>query len=582
MAAIKTLANIRKARRSMRLRDESLSDDQLVEIMETMINEAIIAQASGNDKMVKRSIDELRQVRKDVRTGNVSLSSNSKQTQIIGRFSHLIDQLEDEDVQTKQEIRSNSGLLDNLPSAETFISAVMTSNPLLGYSAKVLKDIGGTVAQSKKAHSEAAKRQAKILEENRDYILGKQQELEIESDLNDQKKEELSHYDMILENIENELVKLRMIWEGDDTNQNEVKISDDSSLVKVTEENSNKLSKLVEAENRIIEEQRLQREQDEFDAIEKRRLSEADSTNSLLSKEDSEGGLLGGLVEGIGEGLMRGITGVLGIFKSIGTIGLKLLGLGVKGSVIGAVIMSIYNFIDGFFNAGDILEMDETDLSIKDRLIAGFGNVWGQLIKLFDTVLEWFGIDLIDSEDMEKKIAQKTKILVDDFFSWVFGLFDNVSNFIQDFDIGETIDFIKQKSIDFMNNLVEVIPNMVSDAFDKVGELFGNASDWLFGSDDEDEMMTPEQKERLENFRTQRSYGYSGSTNSSMMPEAMSDVERLSYGNTQTPSSAVVAGNNNTNVYNNRTEVHNAPNVNNPDETFRNKNLENISRMRFS
>lgn len=596
MAGIKTLSSLHKMKRSVKMRDGSLSDDEMVTIMEEMINQAIVAQATGNERMMKRSLNELRQVRKDTRTGNIGMNSSGTQGKMIGRFSHLIDQLEGEGESVKKESTGGgAGLMSSMPSAETFISAIMTANPMLGYSAKILKDIGGGVKNKKQVDKETAQRQAKILEEQRDYILGKKDELEIESDINEEQKTQITKYDQILERIEMELVRLRKLWEGDDTTlvqepQQGATADTDTVLVQESQDTNNKLGKLVEAEERLIEEQKLQREQDRFDSIEKGRQQDGNGISLPTGKGKGGkkgGGILSRLLSGLGGGIMAGVSGLFSIISTLGTVGLKLLKLGVKGSVIGLVIMSVYNFLDGFFNAGDILDMDDADLNIGDRIIAGYANLWGQIIKLFDWVLELFGLDLFDSEDIEKKIAKTAKAMVDKVVDWVFGLFDNIHKFITEFDIGEILNSIKEKSIEFMKNLVKIIPEMVTDAFESVSNMFGNAKDWLFGGDED---KTEEQKKEEKRQGSNTIMGqyelsnveYNGVNTSDQLADRMGKMEDVSYNSDNQHSSAVVSGNNNTsNVYNN-TEVHTTSNVTNPDETFRSNNLKSLDRLRFS
>lgn len=577
MAAIKTLSNLNKMKRSMRMRDKNLSDAELMELMEEMMNQAIVAQATGNQRMMKRSLSELRQVRKDVYTGNVDVSSNTKQTKMMGRFSNLIDQLEGEEQNTKQEMGGGGGLGQNLPSAETIISAVMTSNPLLGYSAKILKDLGGSVKQKTQADKEASKRQAKILEEQKEYVLGRKEELETEIDINEKAEGQITKYDQILERIESELIRLRQVWEGDDT-----------ALVQETEQSNNKLSKLVEVEERLVEEQRLQREQSEFDAIEQGRQNSGGAGGVMDAGSDEEGGgLLGGLLASLGGGVMAGFSGLVGFIKVLGTTGLTLLKTVGKASVVGAVIMAIYDFIDGFFGAGDILDMDEADLNLGDRIIAGFANVWGSIIKLFDTVLEWFGVDLIDSENIEKTIAKKTKALVDNFFTWIFDLFDSVEDFIKNFDISETIQFIKDEAKEFMDKLISIIPDMVTNAFNEAGKLFDNVSDWLWGDEEgskkggsDMESQVSEEMKQLRNNQT-RGMSFGGSSSSMTMPDAMNSLEQSS-GKPESGGAAVVTGNGNTVNNNNTTQVTPIGNTSNLDDTIRNDNLNKLHRLRNS
>lgn len=578
MSGIKTLSNIKRMGRGVNLRDGRLSDEEMSSMMEEIMNHALVAQASGNEKMMKRSMQELRQTRKDIRNKNIDMSSNSKQSKMVGRFSRMIDQLDGEQEEKAQ--KSGSSFTDNLPSAETIISAVMTTNPLMGYSAKILKDLGGSIKKKKSGDRETKKKEAELIEQNMDYVLGRKDLLETEGEITDQNAKQITKYDQILERMEAELIKLRMLWEGDD-----------SSLVRETNESNNKLSRLVEVEERILEDQRLQQEQSEFDNIETDRGGGV-VVPDVGGGDNKKKGFLSKILGGLGRGIMMGVTAFMSLITAIGGIGMVLLG----GLGIAAIIGAIYSFVDGFFNAGDILDMEDSDLSIRDRIIAGFANVWGNVIKLFDWVLELFGFDLFDSEDIEKKIAKSAKKIVDGVVNWVGGVFNSIKDFITNFSITDMTETIKEKVKEFLKNMASFVPELMGKAFDQatgvVKDLGSNISSWW---NDDDEEIEDAAKESVKgggllggggvSAMKANSIEFGAETSSSTMKskmdnfEAASDKSDTRNNNGGSGGSAVVTGNGNTTVNQNSTQVTPVGNTSNLDDTLRSTDISMMWRL---
>jgi predicted lipid-binding transport protein (Tim44 family) len=556
MALVDTLSNVKRMNRSTRLREEGISDEEIMSIMEEILQNALISQASGSPKAMRRAINEMRQVRKDVRTGQVK-ASTTRQKNIIGRFSNLVDQLEQEEQSIiEQGGGGMGGIASSLPSVDTLVSAVMTANPLLGYSTKIIKDLGGSVKQKAIRDKEAAKRQAQTIEEQRDFILDRMEVLDQEKELTQQQMGEVDTYKEILQNIESELSALRKIWDSEST-----------PVAVESEQTNNRLSELVKTEERLLEEQRLQRERDEFNEAEARRMNEDGSPSLTTDTEGEEsGGLLGGLAAMLGGGIMTGLSTIFGILSTVGTAGLALLKVGARASIIGSVFLAIYDFVEGFFNAGDILDMAEEDLNIGDRLIAGISNVVAGFGKLLDTILNWFDIDIIDSENLSQRIGQGVKETVDNIFNWLFGLFDNVKEFITEFDIGETLTLIKNETMEFMDNLLTVIPDAVKGAFDQVGEFFSDI-DW-FGSDS-DEALTEEGKEGLRGLRNP-AMSFSGQSASKGMTDTVNSAQASGMNNKKDSGGVgVISGNNNTTINNNTTNVTPLGNTSNLDPSIR-------------
>lgn len=482
MAGINTLSSMKQMDRAKRLREENLSDDEFFAIIDEVVQNALVAQASGSRKMMKRASREMKQVRRDMVNKNIK-SSSSRQRKVISRFGGIVDSIDEETESMKtQKGGVGQGIASALPSADTFLSALMTANPVLGYSTKIIKDIGGSVKQSKQANNEIVKRQMQQLEQARENLLAEFEGNEEQSELIEQEKETTGSYHDILKTIESEIRRLREIW--DDTSETTQQQADNS------DETKSHLSHLVRVENEILEEQRIRREKEEFDKIENMRESGKGSDLVRLDENgnpetEEEGGLMAALMGGLSGGLVAGITTVIGMFKSIGLAGLKLAGIGLRASGIGTIIMSIYHFVDGFFNAGDLLDIPEDQVNISDRLIAGFSNMWGKIIKLFDWILELFGIDLFNSEGMEKKIADKVMGIKDGVIQFFSDIVEDVKTFLKEFSISDVVDSVKKKA----NEMIQSIKDTIGDLFDGIKEFF-------LGEDDEFENSGSERFKR--------------------------------------------------------------------------------------
>src|SRR5690554_3838866 len=154
----RTLMDVRKMRRAIRMRQQT--DPEVVsKTLDTILHEAIALSTSGDGVMSKAAIKELRQVRKSMIAGQINAGQNTGA--YIASFSAVLDQIDQVSKEVQDEAKEErteyrSSLLDNLPSTDTIISAIMTANPLLGYSIKIGRDL---MTSSKKANADKKQRE---------------------------------------------------------------------------------------------------------------------------------------------------------------------------------------------------------------------------------------------------------------------------------------------------------------------------------------------------------------------------------------------------------------------------------------
>ena len=169
-------------------------------------------------------------------------------------------------------------------------------------------------------------------------------------------------------------------------------------------------------------------------------------------ESDGGGGIFGNIMAMI-PSIGSMVTGLVSFFKTIGSAGGKLskLLVGTKAiPIIGtaiAVVMTIFDFLEGFNNASKLFgEKVEDDNYIK-RIFSGFVNVFASIIGIFDTVAGWMGFDT-DLKGMYEraqvklynKITDVIKIITDS----VGGIFDSILSVIRTMagNIGAILQYV--------------------------------------------------------------------------------------------------------------------------------------------
>jgi hypothetical protein len=614
---IKALSQRSQMKRSMDLRAAD-SDEDVKAIVKKMVEAAIVAQAANKPKLMLRSIEELNQTVKDLINQVISVSEKTKKN-LVRKLTNLSDDLKKAVEAGSRGASGGGGLANILPSFDNITSAIMTANPVLGYSARLLQTVGEG-ASNRKSRKLQRSQSARDGEVTADDILND----EDETSSGGGGSGVISESEKYLESILDQLVTLNSIW-GDGTT-----------------ETNNKLSDLVRVEEEVKEEQRLLREQNEFDSIEEQRRRDAvDENGSGPSptgnpQDDSLlNSILGG---GVGGAIMAAVTGIASFFGPILAASTSIAGLAAKVAIIPAVIYAIYEFIEGFFNAGEILGIGEDEVTISDRIAAGVGSVVDGFLRMINsivsTVLGFFGIDTNFMPENSKQIISNSIKEIFDFYKGVFNdilslfgfgpdqeqsLLDGVKGIAKSvlsiplalfnvvtglFGVDElTIEDIEKKVKEGIDNLISTVSNFFKDIFDSsinfVKENIPTFSDFksFLGFEDDKEkgfigsqeiakrsmdqisgVKDTSDKYLQAEFDRRFGFGDSGSAKTSetfsMTNKGMNSTKQ----NQQKQSSAaIVNAPSNTNVNNTIVEG-GGGNTANPDSNFRNKSYADYSR----
>ena len=206
-------------------------------------------------------------------------------------------------------------------------------------------------------------------------------------------------------------------------------------------------------------------------------------------KEKGAGGIFGMLKKFKGGKIFGGISRFIGFISTFGKLALRYGG-------ITTAILAIFDFVKGFMNAGEIL--DKVNPDILDKIAAGIGNVIGDLAGMVDKVLNFFGIDLFDSKDIDKKVA----VFVTDFLHNAKDILDDIASKIAD-GLLSIKDFFARPF-----ESIKKIGHWLVEKFKDIASLFGVD----IGMDDEqkkpenkpvksDKELTEAQKKQVEKTR---------------------------------------------------------------------------------
>ena len=615
---IKALSQKTQMKRAIDLRAAE-NDNDVKAIIKKMVESAIVAQTSNKPRLMMRSIEELNQTVRDLVTRNISVSEKTKKN-MVRKLTNLSDDLtkELESGGGASSGGGGGGLANVLPSFDNITSAIMTASPILGYGARLLQTVseGASNNNVRNAQRSQQERDGQIRAND---ILDDDDEDTVSGGGGS-----VSNSEKYLESILDQLVTLNSIW-GDGTT-----------------ETNNKLSELVRVEEEVKEEQRLLREQNEFDSIEAQRRQDAGGERggspSPTGDPESDSMLNSILGGGMGGAIMAAVTGIAGFFGPILAASSTIAGLAAKVAIIPAVIYAIYEFIEGFFNAGEILGLGESEVTISDRIAAGIGSVVDGFLSMINsivsTVMGWFGMDIDFMPENSKQIISNSIKGMFDFYKGIFNdvlslfgfgpdqeqslldgvkgiaksvlsiplmLFNMVTGF---FGIDEiTSEDIKTKITSGIDSVVKAISNFVTgildSAVDFVTESIPTWKDLKslvgFGDDEEKKGFVGSQEiakrsmdqisgvkdtsdEDLEaEFDRRFGYGDSGSTKTAETFSMTNRGMNSTKQKQQQSSAAIVNAPSNTNVSNTIVEG-GGGNTANPDVNFRNKSYADYSR----
>lgn len=480
----RTLMDVRKMRRAVQMRKET--DPEVVSrTLETILKEAIALSTTEDGAMSRAAVKELQQVRRGMLAGQVN--AGEKTAQYVGAFSGVLDQVDEaakqassEAAEERSEMRSS--LAENLPSSDTMISAIMTANPLFGYTLKMGRDFTQTAKRNAEKRRAREKREAEIRKERleqQENVLKQQMETDEmvrENALEeDQPSSEQNVYQSLLEEIRDEVARLNeVINQGNEQEQ----VQDDR-LERIHETNEDIVSQLEKIHETDRDQMRLERQNQNLSDLraEEARIEgggvAAGTTTGPTSQleQDSDFGFLGSLFRGGTGGLIGSLiapfASMFGFLKSAGGMLLKF----GKFGVVLAVVKGIFDFVDGIFRAGEILGKDEVDW--KDRVKVGISNVLSGLLEPINWISEtFFGADLMGGKSRDE---------------WTKQYFDFFDNFAENI-------------IGMAKWIGESIMNMFSDIFDSaVQEIKSYLPDWML--EDEEDTIDQEGRDKLNRFR---------------------------------------------------------------------------------
>ena len=459
----RTLMDIRKMRRAVRMRAET--DPEVVsQTLETILKEAIALSTSEDGTMSRAAIKEIRQVRKGLLAQQIDAGQNT--SRYIGSFSAVLDTINstaDEVAKEAESERANyrSSLSDSLPSSDTVISAIMTANPLMGYSLKMGRDLMSSAKKSSEQRRNRDKEEAQLRRrrlEEQQLVLEEQLVTEdLKRDNLEETTPEQDVYQRILEDIKDEIHQLNVIW-GNDS----------QTLEEIHNESTDASTRLEEIHNEDVKQNTLERQRDDLSGLQGSESDFESGNSSLLGgaagaagQVNDESGGLGDLLSG---GLGRFIQPILGIFGVIKTAGSLFLKLG-KGSLILAAVKGVYDFIDGIFRADEILGTDNIDW--MDRVKVGISSVLSGLLEPINWITKtFFGTDMMGGKDKDGMTKQYFDFF-DNFTDNIIGMAKWIGTSILDSFTEWT-----SKSADFISNLA-------SDAFQPLLDLMETVKNFI-------------------------------------------------------------------------------------------------------
>lgn len=366
----------------------------------------------------------------------------------------------------------------SIPTTKDFMSAFMSQNPLVGMSWKLVKgsydltkkefDRMKKSGNKQKTAIQALEAQTKAVDNLSDDIddSTSEQTSEVVKAINaNEKRGRKPLYTPLLTQISDKLDALSNIDKSDYA----VRLSNDESnkVTRLPEEGKQIVKKLDSVQDTVEDGiQAVIKRMDKADADEVRRdklqrLKDTntastygiDKANATAKKnlEDESSQMFEGL-KGKMMGIRKMLAPLLGLlsltliplllgllkpFKILfnflwkfGSMIIKhlpmILRIGSKVAIIGTIVMAIWDFVDGFIKAGDIIE----GADIYDRFVYGMSNIAAGLIKLVDDILGWFGVGFLEDGTTQEEITQAIYKFRENFVNSLKSAFNMVMDYL--------------------------------------------------------------------------------------------------------------------------------------------------------
>lgn len=463
------LQDVRKMRRAVSLRQET-DPEKVATILEVILKEAIVLKTSGFDTLGKGAVNELRNLRRDMIAGQVNAGASTNK--VIGMYSHVLDTIDQAEAgSAKVEKESGGGLgsaiIKHLPSTDTLAAALMTANPMMGYVAKIgidfVRSRRQATAMAKKEHDDKISNlraeadriaeEAKMVDEKLVEQRSKKKEAKesnrIEPVINEEDvhpeveklvelKEELATR---LDHINTQLEELNDIWRSPSKQEEKLE-----RIADQTEDANSRLDRIYDQDRNKINEERSKADIEEMQLREKESESNANQITagnvSALTEESQAnaldeklGAMLTGLWAGIGAAAGGFIATLLSPFKKLFSLlgaGAKMLAPLLRGAGFLSAIMAVFDFVDGFSNAADILGKSEDQVTVFDKIRVGASHIVAGFITMIDNVLDYVGLGFLDDSTTQSDITKKIFEGGDAIIDYLLTPFNFVKKYLED------------------------------------------------------------------------------------------------------------------------------------------------------
>lgn len=471
------LQDVRKLKRNIKLRGEN-DPEVVAQILETIMREAITLRSYNSGRIGRGAVNELRNIRRDLVAGNIG--AGGRTSEFVGKYSAVLDQIEKIELETKSEDGTGkaviSSIAQSLPSADALTAALMTANPVLGYTTKIARDLLRARGQAKS--NLKSKQDERIAQLNKEQAEAENQlaEMEQNGSLDGEMQDVITRLDVIKE----EIINLARIW-GDnrDTNLEQVDQAEETNslLEKVSDDNEQSTSSLEKISALEQERTRKERSDKGQSRLKQREIDyeqgafTAGSSGLVESKEDSKGLDFSqfGLMSGLGGAIGAMVTKIFAPFKWL--FGFLLKGGLVLGkfAAIGGLIISAVNGIagmfDGLFNAAEVLGKSEDEpITLFDRFRAAQAGFIAGLLSPINWLLDQFGLGFAEDE---QEIRDTVVKIQEDVIGFVDRLVNSITNFF-------TIENFETNILPSIESLAGSVGTMLISTIDSLSEsIFG-------------------------------------------------------------------------------------------------------------
>lgn len=489
--------------------------------LQAIMKAAIKAQQSQSKALNDKALNEITAIKKALLKREID--AGEKTSEYAAAMTQLI-----KNMQNAADVSSNAageGLADSIsksiPSTDSLVSALTSANPLLGFGVKFVRDAIKKAKEVKQKEKADRAKRLEVLKQQEESILqqiellNKQEEVtqkqdqEIEKTKREYKKGGI--YKPVLDEIRDEIKKLETLLTSPES-EKVATVEQEKEMEQLdlfqeqqsqTDEIVNALERNAETVSDTLEDIHDTEERNRKDKERRERLSRVDRNNKELdlpehvaSKTTSEGsgGFAGvfGLLRALGGlGILSMSGGIIATILSpikaligfVVAVGRMALSLGSRLLLPVAIISGIIEFFDGFFNADKILGKLDSDVTLGERVMVGLAAVQAAIVNIVDSILEFFGFDIIDTENLTKRIYDFQMGLIDkgievlkDIQGVITTAYDEAVN-----SVTSLFDTVVEKFTEIKEMLTEKVDEIKNFFMPDSGSFFDNMSN-MFSS----------------------------------------------------------------------------------------------------